>query len=111
MLAFAADDDVWLAPVEGGRAWRVSSDHAPVSHPRLSRDGAVLAWTSRCDGAPEVRMCEVEGGPARRLTYWGDTATRLCGWTPGGEILALTAAGQAFDRFTWAHIVPTGGAS
>jgi tricorn protease len=109
LLAFAADDDVWLASTAGGRAWRVSSDHFPVSHPRLASDGTALAWTSRCDGAPEVRLCEVEGGRARRLTYWGDAATRLCGWTPDGEILAVTAAGQPFDRFAWAHIVPING--
>lgn len=24
MLTFTADDDIWLAPVTGGRAWRVS---------------------------------------------------------------------------------------
>ena len=111
LLTFVADDDVWLAPRAGGRAWRVSADRAPVSHPRLSRDGSMLAWTTTRDGAPEVRLCEVDGGQARRLSYWGDSATRVAGWTPGGEVIALTAAGQPFDRFTWAYFIPvTGGA-
>ena len=62
VLAFAADDDIWLCPAAGGRAWRVSAEHAPVSHPRLSRDGAWLAWTSWRDGPPEVRLTATEGG-------------------------------------------------
>ncbi|HEV3288479.1 MAG TPA: S41 family peptidase [Streptosporangiaceae bacterium] len=109
MLTFVADDDVWLAPLSGGRAWRVSSDRAQVSHPRLSRDGSMLAWASARDGAPEIRVCDLADGRARRLTYWGDRSTRPAGWSPAGEILALTAAGQPFERFAFAYALPAGG--
>jgi tricorn protease len=109
LLTFAADDDVWLGPLAGGQAWRVSSDRAPVSHPRLSRDGSLLAWTSARDGAPEVHVCELDGGRARRLTHWGDSSTRLAGWTPGGEIIALTAAWQPFERFAHAYLLGADG--
>jgi tricorn protease len=109
-LTFAADDDVWLASLAGGQAWRVSSDHARVSSPRLSPDGASLAWTTCRDGAPEIHVCGVEDGRSRRLTYWGDNGTRLAGWTPDGEILALTSVGQPFARLTWAYTVPAEGA-
>ena len=109
LLTFTADDDVWLAPLAGGRAWRVSSDRAPVSYPRLSRDGSLLAWTSARDGAPEIWVCGLDGGPARRLTYWGDGGTRVVGWAPGGEIIAITAAWQPFDRFTHAYLLSADG--
>ena len=108
-LTFTADDDVWLAPVTGGRAWRVSSARAPVSHPRLSRDGSLLGWTSASDGAPEIFVCELEGGPTRRLTHWADSGTRLVGWTPDGEIIAVTAAWQPFDRFAHAYLLSADG--
>jgi tricorn protease len=108
-LTFVADDDVWLASLAGGRAWRVSSDHARVSSPRLSPDGTSLAWTTWRDGAPEIYVCEIEDGQSRRVTYWGDEGTRLAGWSPEGEILALTSAGQPFTRLTWAYIVPAEG--
>jgi tricorn protease len=110
LIAFVADDDVWLAPADGGRAWRVSADHAAVSHPRISRDAALLAWTSNRDGPPEVYLAGIDGGNGRRLTYWGDSATRLCAWTPDGEVVAITAAGQPFDRQTTARAVPVAGA-
>ena len=109
LLTFAADDDVWLAPLTGGQAWRVSSDRAPLSYPRLSRDGSLLAWASARDGAPEIWVCGLDGGPARRLTYWGDGATRVAGWAPSGEIIAITAAWQPFDRFAHAYLLSADG--
>jgi tricorn protease len=109
VLTFVADDDVWLAPVSGGRAWRVSADRAPASHPRLSRDGATLAWTSSRDGQPEVLAAAADGGRSRRLTYWGDPATRTVGWTGAGELLAVSSNGAAFERSSWAYVIPVDG--
>jgi tricorn protease len=59
LITFIAEDDVWLAPAAGGRAWRVSADHAPASHPRISRDGTMIAWTSGRDGEPEVYLASI----------------------------------------------------
>ncbi|WP_171112363.1 S41 family peptidase [Streptomyces sp. Z423-1] len=109
LVAFTAEDDVWLAPLDGGRAWRVSADNVPVTQPRISPDGTTVAWTSTRDGAPEVHIAPVDGGPAQRLTYWGSWTTRVRGWTPDGQVLALTTHGQATLRRTWAHAVPLDG--
>ncbi len=106
MVTFIADDDVWLAPAGGGRAWRVTADHAAASYPRISRDGTMIAWTSGRDGAPEVYLAGIDGGDGRRLSYWGDRGTRVCGWTPDGDIVAVTAAGQPFAHHPWAHALP-----
>ncbi|MFJ1756875.1 PDZ domain-containing protein [Kitasatospora sp. NPDC088134] len=109
LVAFAAEDDVWLAPLAGGRAWRLTADRAPVGSLRFSPDGRTLAWTSTRDGAPEVHVAPVEGGPARRLTYWGSPYTALAGWTADGRPVAVSAAGQATTRRTWAFAVPLDG--
>ncbi len=110
LVVFAAEDDIWLAPAGGGRAWRLSADAAPVSHPRFSRDGTSIAWTSWRDGNPEVYVTDPDGSAAARLTYWGDNRTGVAGWTAGGEVLAVTAAGQPETQFTWAYAVPVEGA-
>jgi tricorn protease len=110
LLVFVAEDDLWLAPAEGGRAWRLSSDAAQVSHPRFSRDGTRIAWTSWRDGSPEVYLTDPDGSAATRLTYWDDNKTRVAGWTTAGEVLAVTAAGQADAQFSWAYAVPVEGA-
>ncbi|MGW6458335.1 S41 family peptidase [Streptomyces sp. NPDC055078] len=109
LIAFTAEDDVWIAPLDGGRAWRVSADDVPVDHPRFSPDGTHIAWTSRRDGAPEVHCASVDGGPTTRLTHWGSHKTSVRGWTPDGEILAITSHGQASLRRTWARAVSLDG--
>jgi tricorn protease len=110
LVAFTAEDDVWIAPLDGGgRAWRVSADNMPVNHPRISPDGTTVAWTSTRDGAPEVHAAPLEGGPSTRLTYWGSSKTQVRGWTPDGRVLALSTQGQASLRRSWARAVPLDG--
>jgi tricorn protease len=109
LVTFVADDDVWLAPAAGGRAWRVTADHAMVSRPQISRDGTMIAWTSGRDGLPEIYLAGIDGGDARRLSYWGDEATQVCGWTPEGEVLAITSAGQPFRRQPAAYALAVAG--
>ncbi|HUK69982.1 MAG TPA: S41 family peptidase [Streptosporangiaceae bacterium] len=106
LLAFVAEDDVWISSVDGARAWRLSCDRAKASHPRLSRDATMVTWTSWRDGPPDVHLAAVAGGPSRRLTYWGDAATR--GWADG-QVLAVSAHGQPFSHHTWAYAVPVDG--
>jgi len=66
----------------------------------------MLAWTSGRDGPPEVYLAGIDGGSGRRLSYWADGGTRVCGWTPEGDVVAITAAGQPFAHATWAHVLP-----
>ena len=106
-LVFVAENDIWTAPVSGGRAYRLTADGVPVGTPRLSPDGTRVAWTSWREGAAEVFVADADGGSARRLTWWGGARCR--GWTSSGDVLALTAAGQALGRLTWAWDVPGDG--
>ena len=43
LVTFVAADDVWLAPVPGGRAWRLTDDRAPVENGKRKQchDGAL----------------------------------------------------------------------
>jgi tricorn protease len=109
LLVFVAEDDVWLAPAEGGRAWRLSADAAQVSSPRFSRDGSRIAWTSWRDGNSEVYTADPEGGDAARLTYWGDDRVSVAGWTSDGEVLAVSAVGQPEGQYSWAYAIPLEG--
>ena len=109
LVTFVAEDDVWLAPRAGGRAWRLSADGAQVAQPRFARDGGSVAWASWRDGPGEVYLAGVDGEPSRRLTYWGEPDVIVAGWTPDGEVLALSATGQAFERQYWAYAAPPDG--
>lgn len=108
-IVFVADDDVWRVPAEGGRAERLTSDRVPVSRPRLSADGSMLAWASRRDGNPEVYVAPVSGGPATRLTYWNHQLTRVLGWSSDGRVIVTSPALQPFRSRSWAYALPTDG--
>ncbi|MFD5378723.1 S41 family peptidase [Streptomyces griseoincarnatus] len=109
LLCFVAEDDLWLAPLDGaGRAWRLTADRTKLGHPRFSPDGRHIAYTSWRTLDPEVHLVPVDGGPGRRLTYWGSSDTRVCGWAPPDEhgheaILTVTSHGEPFSYFTWAY--------
>ncbi|MHB8505454.1 MAG: S41 family peptidase, partial [Acidimicrobiales bacterium] len=109
LLAFVADDDVWVGSIERAEAWRLGADRARVRHPRFSPDGRWLAWTSSAAGPPEVWVAEVDGGQACRLTYWGDPTTHVVGWHADGRVLATTAVHQPYTTSTWAWAVPLDG--
>ncbi|GAA0654353.1 S41 family peptidase [Streptomyces thermocarboxydovorans] len=115
LLCFVAEDDLWLAPLEGpGRAWRLTVDRTKLGPPRFSPDGRHIAYTSWRSLDPEVHLVPVDGGPGRRLTYWGTADTQVRGWAPPdddghAEILAVTSHGEPFSYFTWAYKLACGG--
>jgi tricorn protease len=123
LITFTAEDDVWLASLSGAaggrgsRACRLTADQAPVRHPRLNPSATQVAWTSTRDGtralsrrAPrEAYAVAADGGPARRLTYWGDQFATVRGWVSDSEVLVLSRAGQHTSMKTWAFAVPLGG--
>ncbi|GHD34544.1 S41 family peptidase [Streptomyces galbus] len=111
LLCCVAEDDLWLAPLDGpGRAWRLTADRTRTGHPRLSPDGTHVACTSWRSLDPEIHLVPVDGGPGRQLSHWGSSDTRVCGWTPEGDILAVTSQGEPFSYFTWAYKVGLDGA-
>ncbi|MBB5938339.1 S41 family peptidase [Streptomyces zagrosensis] len=119
LLCFAAEDDLWVAPLPAPgatpeRSWRLTVDRTRVGHPRFSPDGSQIAYTSWRSLDPEVYLTPVSGGSARRLTYWGSTDTRVCGWTPPdkdrrSDVLAVSSHGQPFSYYSWAYSLPTDG--
>ncbi|MFD1214719.1 peptidase S41, partial [Arthrobacter sp. GCM10027362] len=111
LLAFVAEDDVWVAPLAGGRAWRISSLQLPARNPRFSPDGRNLAWSVVQGSAPEAVTAAVDGGGFRRLTYFGHPSTRVTGFTPAGEVMVTSAFQREESRHTWAHAVPLDGSA
>ncbi|MDX3309798.1 PDZ domain-containing protein [Streptomyces sp. ME08-AFT2] len=115
LLCFVAEDDLWLTPLDDPRrAWRLTVDRTKAGHPRFSPDGRHIAYTSWRSLVPEIHVLPVDGGPGRRLTYWGSSDTQVRGWTPAdpdgnADILAVASHGEPFSYFTWSYKVPTDG--
>jgi tricorn protease len=111
LVTFVAEDDVWLAPVTGGRASRLTADQVPAAYPRLSPSARHLAWTSGRDGTREAYAVEVDGGPVIRLTHFGDAMTRTAGWLSDDEVVVVSTTGRHLTGRTWAHAVSLAGAT
>ncbi|MCC3271862.1 PDZ domain-containing protein [Arthrobacter zhangbolii] len=109
LVTFVAEDDVWMAPVSGGRAWRISSMQLPARSPKFSPDGTRLAWQVVQGGAPEIVTADVQGGDFRQLTFWGSQSTRLKGFNSAGDVIATSSVEQEDNRLRWAYTVPLDG--
>ncbi len=109
LVGFVAQDDVWLAPLEGGRPWQLTSDQAPTKDLRFSPDGEHLAHLSQRDGVPELHVVATVGGPSVRTTWWGDTHARVLGWADAHRVHVASAVGQPLRHRTWARAVPLDG--
>jgi tricorn protease len=117
LLTFVAEDDVWLAQLDaaqagGARAWRLTSDRVPPVNPRLNPAGTHVAWSAPREGAREAYAVEVDGGPVRRLTYWGSEGfenSGVRGWLSDTEVLVTTWHGHHDGMHTWPYAVPLDG--
>ena len=53
-IVFTAEDDLWSTVIGNLKSVRLTTNLGEVSHPRLSPNGELLAFTGREDGNSEV---------------------------------------------------------
>ena len=100
-VVFACEDDLWSAPLSGGRAARLTATQGQCTFPRLSPDGSQIAFISTDEGNPEVFVMPAAGGMPRRLTFLGGTLAGVCGWSEDGrEILFVANPSAWYERET-----------
>ena len=109
LVVFIADDDVWLVPITGGRASRLTNDHVMARNPRFSPNGAKIAWTSYLGQRPEVFVIDLATGDQRRLTWLGAARNLVVGWQDD-EHVVFTSPHQSNDiGLTWLYTVSLDG--
>ena len=83
------DTDVWMVPMAGGDAVRLTSSPKPESHPRFSPDGRYLAFLSGREGdKAQVWLLDRRGGEAVKLTDFKADVSDFA-WSPDSQRLAL----------------------
>jgi tricorn protease len=102
-VVFVAEDDLWVAPVVGGIARRLTANLGAVTHPSFSPDGEWLAFVGREEGHSEVYLTPASGGPACRLTFLGSDTVAV-GWRDDRIVFASTV-GQPFRYDFWLYTV------
>jgi tricorn protease len=92
-VAFTYAGDIWVAPVTGGAAARLTAHPGIEVFARFSPDGKWIAFTGQYDGDEQVYVVPSTGGVPKQLTYypargpltprWG-WDNQVYGWTNDG---------------------------
>lgn len=88
-IVFVYDNDVWIAPKEGGQALPLSSPAGMEVFPRFRPDGARIAYSAAYDGNEDVYEMPVTGGVPIRLTIQPYGA-RVVDYSPDGRVVFAT---------------------
>ncbi len=108
-VAFASDDDIWLADARGGTARRLTSSPGVSTRPAFSPDGSRIAYVGVEEGYPEIYVMDSSGGPGTRLTRLA-SQTILAGWTrDGGRVVYATLRDRSNRRLFFLYAVPADG--
>ncbi len=83
LIVFSFEGDLWRVSAQGGLATRLTVHPGDETAPRISPDGATIAFTGDYDGARSLYCIPGDGGLPRRLT-WNQGAQALT-WTPDGK--------------------------
>src|SRR5512135_2316604 len=93
-VAFTYAGDIWIAPVAGGTATRLTAHPGLEVFARFSPDGKWIAFTGQYDGDEQVYVMPSTGGVPRQLTFypargplpprWGYD-NQVYGWSVDGK--------------------------
>jgi C-terminal processing protease CtpA/Prc/Tol biopolymer transport system component len=87
-IAFAWRGDIWIAPVEGGAARRITTDPADEAHPAWSPDGQALAFSTDRRGNRDIATVRLSDGTITAITFHSADDDRPA-WSPDGRFIAF----------------------
>src|SRR5690349_13168359 len=90
-VVFVAEGDLWTVPLSGGLARRLTTHPAEETHPLISPDGRMLAFTARYEGPAELYTMPLAGGLPERRTYEGEGGVVASAFTPDGDLVYATS--------------------
>ena len=107
-IVFTYEDDLWLVPVAGGDAHRITSHAGRELSAKFSPDGTRLAFTADYDGGGDVYVMDARGGVPQRLTYHPSGGTVL-DWTADGQSVIFTSNREAPMYSSELYTIPADG--
>jgi tricorn protease len=111
-IAFVASGDLWIAPLRGGRARRLTEDPGQVLVPHFSPDGRSIAFTWRMRGVEDVYVMPAAGGIPTQLTHGPSTGLYdniVTGWTPDSKRVLFASQRASWSRKYETYEVPVAG--
>src|SRR5215203_323468 len=108
-IVFTYANDLWVAPKDGGTAFKLSSPSGVESFPKFSPDGKNIAFSGNYDGNTDVYVLPVLGGVPVRLTSHG-YPDRVVEWsTDGKKVLFASSRESGKARFNQFYTVSSAG--
>ncbi len=105
-VVFTYAGDLWLAPISGGTARRLTAHPGVELFAKFSPDGKWIAFTGQYDGDEQVYVVPSIGGVPRQLTFypalgplpprWGYDH-QVYGWAPDGKGVLFRAFSDTWD--------------
>jgi Tol biopolymer transport system component/imidazolonepropionase-like amidohydrolase len=86
-VVFSLLGDLYVVPLGGGAAKRITSGPAIDVQPRWSPDGKLIAYASDRGGTENLWVCGPDGTGARAITTEKDQYVNSPAWSPDGEYL------------------------
>lgn len=93
-IVFVYSGDLYVVPLGGGLARKVTNGPDEELFPRISPDGMTIAFSAMYDGNREIYTMPLNGGTAKRLTYSMDIGYLPERMGPDKIILQWTADGK-----------------
>ncbi len=107
-VVFEAAGAIWRSTLQGGVAVRLTADSGYDSHPLISPNGKLVAFTGEYGGSTDVYVIPTEGGAAKQLTwrsvnYPGKKGLQtghdnvVIGWTPDSRKVVFLSRRMSFN--------------
>ncbi len=108
-IVFDAMGDLYLMPIEGGKAEALTQSMAYEVHPRFSPDGKSLAYISDKSGAQNLWVMDLSTKKERQITKDKNQNYFSATWSPDGQYL-VAAKGRRNLKLHLYHLEKGGGA-
>ena len=86
-IAFDLLGDIYIMPVEGGKALLLSGGPAYETQPRFSPDGTKISFTSDREGGDNIWVMNADGTGRHAVTHEKVRLLNNAVWTPDGDYL------------------------
>jgi len=105
-IVFDLVGDLYVLPIEGGQARRITSGMAWDCMPRFSPDGRTIAFISDRSGSDNLWVMNADGTGLRQVTRETDFALSSPAWTPDGDYLVARRFGAYPGPVDYLRSVP-----